>query len=68
MKDQSGWTSPMVDIRRRLLRAAAWYRSARTTFEVLRLLDEQALLAMAHSTPSQDRRRRPFVARTGFVV
>ena len=26
MKDQSGWTSPMVDIRRRLLRAAAWYR------------------------------------------
>jgi hypothetical protein len=68
MTDRTGWTSPVVDIRRRLLRAAAWYRSARTTFEVLRLLDEQTLLAIAHSTASRDRRRRPFVARTGFVV
>jgi hypothetical protein len=54
-----------LDIRRRLLRAAAWYESARTTFEVLRLLDEETVLAAATAS----REPRPaFVAHPGFEV
>lgn len=64
MKNRSLLPSAIVDIRRRLLRAAAWYQSARTTFEVLRVLDEEALLASAAAA----RGRRRFIARPGFEV
>ena len=65
MIDRIGWPSAITGLRRRLLRAAAWYASARTTFEVLRLLDEEAALAPAASP----REPRPaFVAHPGFEV
>lgn len=54
-----------LDIRRRLLRAAAWYESARATFEVLRLLDEETLLARV---PAPGESRPVFVAHPGFEV
>jgi len=64
MNESDRFPSVMLDVRRRLLRAAAWYASARTTFEVLRLLDEEALLAAA-----PPREPRPaFVAHPGFEV
>ncbi len=60
-----GWRHPIVGLRRRIAWAAAWYRSARTTFEVVRLLDRETHL---HSSRRSSRRHRPFVARTGFIV
>jgi len=60
-----GWRHPIVGLRRRIAWAAAWYASARTTFEVLRLLDEEAVLAPA----APPRERRPaFVAHPGFEI
>jgi hypothetical protein len=65
MIEKIGWPHPILDLRRRIAWAAAWYRSARTTFEVVRFLDRET-----HLQPSlrSSRRHRPFVARTGFIV
>ncbi|HYU41070.1 MAG TPA: hypothetical protein VEQ84_02890 [Vicinamibacteria bacterium] len=60
-----GWPHPILGLRRRIAWAAAWYRSARTTFEVVRLLDRETHL---HSSRHSSRCHRPFVARTGFIV
>jgi hypothetical protein len=65
MIEKIGWPHPIVGLRRRIAWAAAWYRSARTTFAVVRLLDREAHLQPALRS---SRRRRPFVARTGFIV
>jgi hypothetical protein len=65
MNESGRRPSVTFDVRRRLLRAAAWYESARTTFEVLRLLDEEALLA---ADPSPAQPRPAFVAHPGFEV
>ena len=67
MIGKMGWPAPIAGLRRRLTWAAAWYRSARTTFAVVRLLDRETPL---HPAPRSDRRRRrrPFVARTGYIV
>ncbi|HEU0106678.1 MAG TPA: hypothetical protein VFT38_10940 [Vicinamibacteria bacterium] len=65
MIEKVGWTHPILGLRRHIAWAAAWYRSARTTFEVVRLLDRETHL-QASLLPSG--RRRPFVARTGFIV
>ena len=63
--NESGHNPNMIlDVRRRLLRAAAWYESARTTFEVLRLLDEETLLAPAPAP----REPRAFIPHPGFEV
>jgi len=64
MNENGRIPSALLDVRRRLLRAAAWYESARTTFEVLRLLDEESLRAV----PPPTRERAVFVARPGFEV
>ena len=64
MKSTTGWPQAVLGIRRRARWVAACYRSALTTFQVLRVLDQQALLASTSVAGS----RRPFVARTGFVV
>ena len=58
------WHNAALGVRRRIRSVAAFYHAARATFEVLRLLDQEALLA---SAPVRSR-RRPFVARPGFVV
>ena len=65
MIEKIGWPHPIRGLRRRIAWAAAWYRSARTTFEVVRLLDRETHL---HSSRRSSRRHRPFVARTGFIV
>lgn len=65
MRENDRSPSVMLDVRRRLLRAAAWCASARTTFEVLRLLDEEALLAPA-APPREP--RAAFVAHPGFEI
>lgn len=65
MNESDRFPSVILDVRRRLLRAAAWYSSARTTFEVLRLLDEEAVLAPA-APPGEP--RPAFVAHPGFEV
>ena len=64
MNESGHHASMILDVRRRLLRAAAWYESARTTFEVLRLLDEETLLAPAPAP----RKPRAFVPHPGFEV
>jgi hypothetical protein len=53
----------ILDIRLRLLRAAAWYQSAHTTFQILRLLDEETVLA-----PATSGSKPAFVAHPGFEV
>ena len=58
------WPSPIRGFRRRMAWAAEWYRSARTTFAVMRLLDRESHLRPAPRTS----RNRPFVARTGYIV
>ena len=66
MIGRMGWPAPITGLRRRLAWAAAWYRSARTTFAVVQLLDREAHL---RRVPRSDRRRPgPFVARTGYIV
>jgi hypothetical protein len=62
--ERIGWPNPIKGFQRRVAWAAAWYRSARTTFAVMRLLDREAHLRPA-PRPS---RTRPFVARTGYIV
>jgi hypothetical protein len=64
MKQTNGWRRVVKDLRRRAARMAAYYRSARTTYEVLCLLDEQTLRA----EPTTASGRIRFVARPGFVV
>ena len=64
MIQTSGWPHPILAVRRRLAWAAAWYRSARTTFEVVRLLDRESDRRPA----PRSSRTRPFVARTGYIV
>lgn len=64
MIGRTGWPSPIRGFRRRIAWAAAWYRSARTTFEVVRLLDRESHLRLA----PRPARRYPFVARTGYIV
>ena len=64
MVGKVGWPDPILSIRRRIAWAAAWYRSARTTFEVVRLLDRETHLRSS----ARRSRRRPFVARTGFII
>jgi hypothetical protein len=59
-----GWPHPITAVRHRIAWAAAWYRSARTTFEVVRLLDRETHFRSA-PRPS---RRLPFVARTGYIA
>ena len=66
MKQTSLWRGMVLRLRRRVVRMAAYYRSARTTFEVLRVLDEESLRAPVPALSGVHRRR--FVARTGFVV
>jgi hypothetical protein len=64
MIESKGWPGPIKSIRRRIAWAAAWYRSARTTFEVVRLLDRET-----HFRPApRSSRRLPFVARTGYIA
>jgi hypothetical protein len=64
MSESNGWPRPIRSIRRRIARAAAWYHSARTTFEVVRLLDRET-----HFRPSaRPAPPLPFVARTGYIV
>ena len=41
MIGRMGWPAPIAGLRRRIAWAAAWYRSARTTFAVVRLLDRE---------------------------
>ena len=65
MTERMSWPAPIAELRRRLAWAAAWYRSARTTFAVVRLLDRETHFRRARRS---DRRRRPFVARTGYIV
>ena len=65
MIGRMGWPAPITGLRRRLAWAAAWYRSARTTFAVVRLLDRETHFRRERRS---DRRRRPFVARTGYIV
>jgi hypothetical protein len=65
MNESDRFPSVMLAVRRRILRAAAWYESARTTFEVLRLLDEEAVQAPAGPRPEP---RPAFVAHPGFEV
>jgi hypothetical protein len=62
--EKVGWPSPIRGLRRRIAGVAAWYRSARTTFAVMRLLDRESHLRPA-PRPSPT---RPFVARTGYIV
>ena len=64
MIGRTGWPSPIRGFRRRIAWAAAWYRSARTTFAVMRLLDRESHLRPA----PRPLRTRPFVARTGYIV
>ena len=64
MIEKVGWPSPIRGLRRRIAGVAAWYRSARTTFAVMRLLDRESHLRPA-PRPSPT---RPFVARTGYIV
>ena len=71
MSERRGWPSAILGIRRRIAWAAAWYRSVRTTFAVIRLLDRETHFASSsRSGPSSvsSRRRRRFVARTGYIV
>jgi hypothetical protein len=65
MIEKIGWPHPILGLRRRIAWATVWYRSARTTFEVVRLLDRETHF---HSSGRSSRRRQPFVARTGFIV
>ena len=65
MIGRMGWPAPIAGLRRRIAWAADWYRSARTTFAVVRLLDRETHFRRARRS---DRRRRPFVARTGYIV
>ena len=65
MIGRMGWPAPIAGLRRRIAWAAAWYRSARTTFAVVRLLDRETHFRRARRS---DRRRRPFVTRTGYIV
>ena len=37
MIEKMGWPAPIAGFRRRIAWATAWYRSARTTFAVMRL-------------------------------
>jgi hypothetical protein len=60
----SRWPRPIRSIRRRIAWAAAWYRTARTTFEVVRLLDRETHLRPA----PRPARPLPFVARTGYIA
>jgi hypothetical protein len=62
MIEKTGWPAPIALFRRRIAWAAALYRSARTTFEVVRLLDRETHFVSAPT------RTRPFVARTGYIV
>ena len=64
MSESIGWPRPIRSIRRRIAWAAAWYHSARTTFEVVRLLDRETHLRPA----PRPARPVPFVARTGYIV
>ncbi len=64
MKQAIGWRWAVQGLRRRIVWAAACYQSARTTFEVVRLLDrERQLLA-----PAPVRVRQQFVARPGYII
>jgi hypothetical protein len=64
MKETSGWRKAAAAIERPFLWMAAWCRTVRTTYEVVRLLDrEQQILATAPVGA-----RPPFVARTGYVI
>ena len=64
MKQTSGWRLAVAAIERPFLWMAACYRSALTTWQVVRLLDrEQQILATAPA-----RARAPFVARTGYEI
>jgi hypothetical protein len=65
MNDDGRLPSVILDVRLRLLRAAAWYESARTTFEVLRLLDEETVAAAARASGGP---RPAFVPHPGFEV
>jgi hypothetical protein len=61
---KASWPHPILAVQRRLARAAAWYRSARTTFAVVRLLDRRTdRRATPRTSPT-----RAFVARTGYIV
>ena len=61
---ESSWPRPIRSIRRRIAWATAWYRTARTTFEVVRLLDRETHLRPA----PRPARPLPFVARTGYIA
>ena len=64
MKQVNGWRWAVQGIRRRIVWAAACYESARTTFEVVRLLDRERQLL----TPAPAGVRQRFVARPGYVI
>jgi hypothetical protein len=64
MKQASGWRRAVAGIQQRLQWVAACYRSARTTYEVVRLLDRERHLL----TPVPVGARPQFVARPGYVI
>jgi hypothetical protein len=64
MKQASGWRRAVAGLQERLVWVAACYRSARTTYEVVRLLDRERQLL----TPVPVSARPRFVARPGYVI
>jgi hypothetical protein len=64
MKQAIDWRWAVQGLRRRIVWAAACYQSARTTFEVVRLLDRERQLL----TPAPVRVRQQFVARPGYII
>ncbi len=68
-KRTSLWRGVVLGLRRRTSRLAAYYRQARTTFQVLRTLDAESLLApVPVPVPAFGGRRRNFTPHTGFVA
>ena len=64
MKQVRGWRWAVEGIRRRLVWAAACYQSARTTYDVVRLLDRERQLL----TPVPAGLGQRFVARPGYII
>jgi hypothetical protein len=69
-KRTSLWRGMVLGLRRRTFQVRAYYRLARTTFQVLRTLDAESLMTPAPvPVPAfSGGRRRNFVPHTGFVA
>jgi hypothetical protein len=64
MKQAFGWGWAVAGLGQRLQWIAACYRSARTTYEVVRLLDRERQLLAPLPVTSGAR----FVARPGYII